>query len=430
MPTWPLAAILVPYPVWWALGLGDFVFLILAVPLAITLIGRDIRVGKGFGLWLGFLAVVGVSALALVADAPNAVPGGTGGRLLTYGYRLAWYAAATVALLYAATVPERDLPFQRVSRWLAWMFVVTTAGGLLGVLAPRFGFTSVTELLLPRSLASNPFLHTLIHPATADVEDVLGYPQARPRAPFAYANSWGANFSFFLPFFLYSWCRPGSGWRRWAAVPVLAVAAVAVVWSLNRGLWIVLLIGLGYGLVQMHRRHGPRIWPRVVPVLALVLVVLAFSPLAATVSERLDNPHSNGRRGELAEQTVQSMLTGSPVIGFGNVRDVQGSFASIAGGATADCRGCGVPPLGTQGHAWLVLFSQGLAGAALFFGFFLGCLRRSFRGRDPATVIGVAVVLFFLVETFVYDTLGSPFFTVMLAIGLMYRAARTPQETP
>jgi hypothetical protein len=80
--------------------------------------------------------------------------------------------------------------------------------------------------------------------------------------------------------------------------------------------------------------------------------------------------------------------------------------------------------MGTQGQTWLVLFSQGLIGLVLFFGFFAIRLVRHLRSRNPITMVGLAVLLFFLAESFVYDTLGAPLFTLMLALGLMWRADR------
>ena len=55
----------------------------------------------------------------------------------------------TVLLVYAGNLDRRELPQQRLVRLLAWLFVVTVAGGLLGMVAARFEFTSPVELLLP-----------------------------------------------------------------------------------------------------------------------------------------------------------------------------------------------------------------------------------------------------------------------------------------
>jgi predicted membrane-bound dolichyl-phosphate-mannose-protein mannosyltransferase len=90
-----------------------------------------------------------------------------------------------------------------------------------------------------------------------------------------------------------------------------------------------------------------------------------------------------------------------------------------------------VPPLGTQGQAWLVVFSQGLLGAVLFYGFFLRRLMAHALSRRTTVVFALPVVVFFLIETLIYDTLGSPLFTVMIAVGLMWRAdyASSPPRT-
>ena len=82
-------------------------------------------------------------------------------------------------------------------------------------------------------------------------------------------------------------------------------------------------------------------------------------------------------------------------MGFGSTRDVQGSFASIAGASTPDCSACGVPPLGTQGHLWGVIFSQGLVGAALFLAFFALALSRCWRCRTTAETLCTFVLAFF-----------------------------------
>ncbi|TWD83281.1 hypothetical protein FB561_4442 [Kribbella amoyensis] len=426
--SWPLSALFLGFPLWWVLGIADFAFFLAAIPMAWSLISRrTVLAPRGFGWWIGFLVVVLVSGTMLTTDAPFSTTGPLGGSLLTFCYRLCWYLAVTVVLLYVGNTSSKDLPTGKVVRLLAYMFVVTAFGGLLGVLMPHLEFSSLLELVLPKSVANNRFLHALIHPATADIQNVLGFAQPRPRAPFAYANSWGANLSFFLPFFLYSWFSKDAGWRRIAGWPVLAVAAVPVVYSLNRGLWGVLVVGALYAVVQVIRLRGFNAVVWLAPVAAIAVVAILISPLPGMISERFAHQHSNDRRGELAFKTVESTVKGSPLIGFGNTRDVEGSFGSIAGGATLGCPACAVPPFGTQGHLWLVVFAQGLLGTFLFLAFFLVRFARHVRSREPVTIIGLAVLLFFLIEIMVYDTLGSPLFTLMIALGLMWRTDREAQ---
>ncbi|REF35699.1 hypothetical protein [Thermasporomyces composti] len=423
LPGWPLTVLYLGFPLWWALGLATFMFVLVAVPMAIHLLARpQVRAPRGFGPWLAFLAWMLAGVTMLWADAPGAEPGGGGpGRLLVFGFRAAMYVAATVTCLYVLNADEHDLPTRRVVRLLASMFVVTTCGGLLGVVAPTLEFRSPMEMLLPRGIATNEFVSRLIHPAVADVQTILGYAEARPIAPFAYANSWGANFSLFLPFFLLAWLGRDAGWRRAVAPFVLVISLVPVVYSLNRGLWLALGVGVCYLALRLVQMGYHRAFAALVGTLLVGAVTFLVSPLGAMALRRLESPHSNDRRERLAVETVRSVLEGSPLLGFGSTRDVQGSFFSVAGGATPDCPACGVPPLGTQGQLWLVIFSQGLVGLALFLAFFSRQLAAAWKDTSPLAVAVCCVLVFFGIELLVYDTYDAPMVTVMIAIGLLAR---------
>jgi hypothetical protein len=419
---WPLTLLVVAFPLWWALGLASIMPVLVAIPMAVHLYRRHpVRMPDGFGWWLIFLACVALSVAMLFVDAPGAVPGGGPSRLIVFTYRLLWYVACGIVLLWIANRDERELPTLRVVRLMSWMFIITVLGGLLGVLAPNLEFTSAVEALLPGGLRSNAFVRSLVHPASAAVQSILGSASPRPIAPFAFANSWGANLSMFLPFFLVGWLGRDAGWRRSLAPVVLVLAAVPIVLSLNRGLWLSLALGIVYFVVRLVLRGRMVALVGALIVVAVAGVVFLASPLGEMTANRLETPHSNDRRGELLTATVTSTAQGSPVLGFGSTRDVQGSFASIAGGATPECPACTVPPLGTQGQIWLVLFSQGFVGLFAFLAFFGGQFARHWRSRTTVEAIGVCLLLFFGLQLFVYDTLGMPMYTMMIAIGLMWR---------
>lgn len=419
---WPLTLTLLGFPLWWALGLHSVLpILITAVMLDQLVRRRRIALPTGFVAWALLLVWVAMGVFLLWADAPGAVPGGGPTRLLVFLYRASWYAAATVLLLWVANLRERELSSRWVHQLLGYMFVVTTVGGLAGLLWPTFEFRSVLELALPGGLSQNALVQAIVHPGLADIQSVLGRETPRPKAPFAYANSWGSNLALFLPFFVVAWIRNGARWQRTAAPFVLTAALLPTAFSLNRGLWACLVIGV-VGLVVLQLRKG-RLGPLLAAAAALVCaaVLLAASPLGTLVQERLDNQHSNERRSQLLSQTFWSTVEGSPVFGFGSTRDVQGSFASIAGGSAADCSACGVPPLGTQGHLWMVLFSQGLVGAVMFSAFFAIALWRTWRCRTLNETLCTFVLVFFALQVLIYDTLGMPLFTVMIAIALVAR---------
>jgi hypothetical protein len=425
-PGWPMSALFLGFPIWWAVGLPNFILPMLVVPMAVQLVRQaPIRLPRGFITWLLFLVWVLAGFFTLQLDAPGAIAGAGGsGRIMTWGFRLVLYISVTIVLLYVGNSSERDLSTLRVCRLLGYMFVVTAFGGVLGMLAPHFQFVSPVEALLPHAARANAFIDSLVHPKSAEVQTILGYAEARPIAPFTYANSWGANFSLYLPFFLYTWLGPTAGWRRKVAPLILLIALAPAIYSLNRGLWGAVAVGIAYVAIRLALKG--RIWALQGIILAGLVLALVFvlSPLSSIVQERLAHPHSNARRGSLASLTIDSTLGGSPVFGYGTTRNLQGSFASIAGGATVQCGGCGVPPLGTQGEMWSIIFFNGIGGAGLFIAFFVYRFFRHWRDPSPLAIAGCVTLLMSAVEWFVYDFSGMPMTTMMIAIALMWRSER------
>jgi hypothetical protein len=160
---------------------------------------------------------------------------------------------------------------------LSVLGLATIAGGYLGMLAPRFEFTAPLEYLLPAGLAADPFMQTLVHPASAQVMDIFGYDSARPKAPWEYTNVWGYMTSLLLVWaavlLLGRWNTPL--WVRWGLPVAMVLAVVPVVHSLNRALWAGLALSLLYaGSVALRRG-------RVLPVAVCALDEAAAKSLLA-----------------------------------------------------------------------------------------------------------------------------------------------------
>ena len=431
LPGWPLVVLLAGYPLWWLLGLGTLGFLIVAVPMAYYLARLPvIRVPRGFGLWLLFLGWVVAGVTTLWAEAPGAKDVAGLGRLIPFSYRLVWYLAVTIFLLYIGNTSERTLSSRRIVRLMGWLFIITVIGGYAGKFFPSLEFTSLVERVLPDPLAQNQLVQIVAHPATAQVQDILGYNVARPMAPFSYANDWGANFGLLLPYFVLAWRVYDSGWRR-KVFPLAALLALPpVIFTLNRGLWLGLAAMGGYVLIRFAMQGRVMMVTTLVAGGLLAALVVAFSPLGQLLSERLANPHSNAGREQLSERAVEATLKGSPVLGFGAPREVQGTFYSIGGGPTPACPDCRPPQLGTQGHLWLLIFAHGFVGAALFIGF---VYYRFGRGlRDP-TATGLALTsigVFLAVVALVYDLVSPSLAFVMITLGLLWRRDNELSDAP
>lgn len=420
-PGWPLTATLAGFPIWWVLGISNFIGHLAALVMIVELVRmRKVRVPKTIGVWFLFLIWVAAGVLVLQVAAPYAVPSTSSGRYFTFAYRFGWYLSGTVALIYIGNMRE-TLSSARIVRAAAALFITIVGGGWLGVLAPHISIQSILELLLPGSVANNEFVNFLIHPQIVQdyARAVAEYP--RPSAPFGYANIWGLNFACFLPFFLLAWFGPDAGWRRKLGPIILLFALVPAVLSLNRGMWLaVIAMAVVVGVRSAVRGHF-RALAALAAGMMLALALVVVTPLGSLVLDRLQNPQSAQTRSNVADTTVASVLEGSPVIGFGSTRDPANAFYSVAGGDSPNCPECGPPALGTQGHLWLVLYSQGIIGLTLFLWFHGVWLVRGLRLASGVATAASCLLIAQAVTLLIYDSLGIATFAALMAIGLIWR---------
>jgi len=421
-PGWPLVVLYIGFPLWWALGLAQLIFFAMAAAMAVILRKqRPLKVPHGFALWALFLVWMLAGVFLVKANAPGTVPGGGIGRVAGFTVWAGWYFAITIAMLYVANT-ARQVPTQKIVRLLGWMFVVTTGFGVLAVLAPTLEFQSPMELILPKQLVSTNFVRTLVHPSLASASDFLGYQQPRPTAPFPYSNAWGNNLALYMPFFILGWFGRDGGWRKKVGPVILIAAIFPITFSLNRGLWISLALAAVYAAVRLAVNGRGRALQLLIAAVVIGGIVFVSSPLYDTIVLRVETPHSNDRRAGTAETVVGVAAEGSPFVGYGTTRTMQGSFSSLAGGETASCHQCAAPPLGTQGFMWRLVLTTGFGGTILCLAFFGYQFLRRARGPNPLHVATCTVMLVAVLCFFVYDSLGSAMFTALIAIGLMARS--------
>ncbi|MEU8237834.1 O-antigen ligase family protein [Actinoplanes missouriensis] len=425
LPAWPVAGILLLYPLWWALGLGVLIFPLMAAPMLFLLVrrraaGRPLRLPPGFAWWAIFLIAAVVSIAALGADPTGTVVERASDRLPAVVYKLSMYLSLTVLLLYAGNLTEAELSRRRLVRLLAGMFVLTVAGGLLGMVAGTFEFTSPVEWVLPSGVRNKGFIRSLVHPYAAQIMDLVGGEKPRPAAPWGYTNTWGNNFCLLAGFLLVAAWASRSAGKKALALLCLAISAVPAVASLNRGLW----IGIGVLVVYVAIRYvlAGRVW-----ILGVVLAaagalaaVLTATPLGDTVQARLDNGKSNGVRSYLIERALDGFAE-SPVIGYGGTRDTLGGRNSIAVGESAGCERCGNFTVGGNGQLWQLLYAHGAVGTAGYLGFFGYGLWRFRRDRSAIGVAASGALVTSFSAMLWYNSLVTPLAFMVLAYALLWR---------
>jgi len=437
-PAWPVTALLAGYPLWWALGVADYLPVVLAVPMAARMYAwhahgyRRIRVPPGFTLWLLFLLCVLAGAAALALTAPGTIASPVSNRVISYTVRAGGYLGVTVLLIFVGNLTERELPRQRLAWLLGLVALYAIAGGVGGVLFANFHFTSPLAQLIPHRLQdSNLVLQAQLHPGLSQVQNVLGVAKGRPDAPFTFTNQWGNCLALLLPWLLVAWVLRGTRTERLVATAALVIVIVPVIYSLNRGLWIGLLAGSCYLGLRLAAR-GRLALLTLFAVIAIAAVVIVATPLQGIISQRLANGRSDASRASLSAAAAAAALS-SPVIGYGDTRHQQGSVRSVSVGRSAACPNCGNVTIGGNGQLWMLLICDGFPGTALYLGFFgYGCWRYR-RDTTPYGLAGVLVLLLTFVFMFAYNAIGAPLAFTMLAYALLWRndqASRHPAWPP
>ncbi len=403
---WPIYVLFGLFPLWWLLGLGALIWPIIAVPaaLALTLRGH-VRIPRGFGLWLAFLAWMLGSALML--DQPT--------RLISFAFRAILYLSATVLFVYVYNTSRQDLPVRRAAFAMTLMWVLVVVGGYLGLKFPTVSLHTPTEALMPKGLLANEFVHDLVRPKFAQV-DKLGRYTPRPQAPFTYTNEWGSNYALLLPFLFIALATLRSGPLRTGLFLLLPISLVPVFLSLNRGLWLSLGAGLLYVAFRSATHGRVRTMTGVMLLIALAVAVATVLPVRELIGGSKAKTESTTSRLTLYEETIQATLQ-SPLLGYGAPRQ------STQGGQ---------PDVGTQGQLWMVLYSHGIPGAAFFVLWLVSAAWRLRRGRAGPVLWAHVILLMAIMQMPFYGMLPVELQTVMVAAGLGFREleVRPPAAAP
>lgn len=378
-PAWPIWAFTAGMPFAYLLGVHAFVWCLPAVVFGARILSdRSTRFPRTSLPLLAFLGWIVLSAAMI----------GTGSGLVLFGYRWLLFAGALASLVWLVNVSRERVPSQLIVDWLAALWIVLVVAGYLGIVLPELVQKSPFQLALG-PLGDVSFVDEITRWRFAETQGFLGYQVARPSAPFNATNGWGAALGILTPFFVHSWIVQPDRRRRRRGFVLAAFAVYPVVMSINRGLW----ISLGVGLVYFAARKALRgkFGPFLVLVGSLVAVValLVVTPAGTLVADKLDkSDRSNASRSNLYELAFEGAQR-SPLIGNGAPQHAEGAPP-------------GMPPVGTHGMLWYLMFVHGFVGLGLFLTWLGAEIFRSGRVRTTdgwwthlALVIGLVQVPFY-----------------------------------
>jgi len=394
-------------PVFWLLGLRDFSWMVSALLMAAVLgLRRRVEVPPLFGLWLAFLLWVCLSVVGL----------DTAGRMVGFTYRLLLYLAATVVLLYVYNAVRSGLAIGRVAMVMTWLWFIVVVGGVLGWLFPTYVLPTPMSVLLPQGLVANEIIADMINPGLAQVAGSAQGIAPRSAAPFAYTNNWGNAYSLLMPF-VFIYLGEAARWtaRHRVVVALVVVSLVPALLTLNRGMFLALGVGAVYAALRFTSRGYTRGLAFLITGAVAVAAFLVVFPVTDLLEQRLETSSTNESRQAVYQEAFDRTLT-SPMLGWGAPRASENP---------------GAPAVGTQGQFWMVLFSHGFVGAALFFGWMLWVCLISFRFRNPTQLWVHVVLVMATLEIFYYGNLGAGLVITMVAIGLIDPTrARTAGDEP
>jgi polysaccharide biosynthesis protein PslJ len=377
--TWPIWAMTAGMPLAYLFGVHGFVWCLPGLVFGARILSdRNVRFPKSTLPLLAFLGWTILSATMI----------GSGTGIALFAYRWLLFAGALTSLVWLVNVPRERVPSEQIVNWLAALWILLVAFGYLGILLPNFVEKSPFQVLLG-PIGDVGFIDEIARWRFAETQGFLGYQIARPSAPFNATNGWGAAMGILTPFFVHSWIVQPDRARRRRGYLIGVAAVYPMLVSVNRGLWISLAVGLVYFAARKALRGQLGPFLVLVGTLVAVTALLVVTPAGKLVADKLDkSDRSNDSRSNLYEQAFEGAQQ-SPLIGNGAPRRAEGAPP-------------GMPPVGTHGMLWYLMFVHGFVGLVLFLTWLGGEVLRSGRVRTAdgwwthlALVIGLVQVPFY-----------------------------------
>ncbi len=339
--------------------------------------------------------------LSLTMIPPSGLP------LFTYRWLL-WVGCLTT-FVWVLNVDESMVPSQRLVDWLAALWITLVAFGYLATLLPELAAPSPLGYLVG-PLKNVEFVARLSEWRFAETQKFMGYPVPRPAAPFGSSNAWGSAMGILTPYFLKSWIIDVSPQRRRRGVMIGLVAVYPILISVNRGLWLSLIVGGVYFAARRALRGKFTALALLMVGVLVVAALLVLTPAGGLVTDRLEkSDKSNSARSSLYERAWQGALE-SPLVGHG---------APVFAPDLPE----GTPPVGTHGLIWYLMFLHGFLALGLFLAWLAIEVFKSGTLRTPLAW-WVHLSLIATVVQMPYYGLMPHLVIVGLSVGLAHREAR------
>lgn len=405
LPRWPFAAMFVPFPIWWALGIAEAAWIPLALIMAGYLAARGrVQVPRGFALWLFFLVMVALSVISI----------DSGGRLIGFTYRAMLYLTVTIVFVYVYNA-RRSLTTKYVLGVLVLFWLAVVAGGYLGIVAPDFSFRTPLSYVLPAGLQANELVgEMVVRRATQHNPESYLQIEPRPAAPFLYTNGWGNVYSLLMPVVIAYLIQVRGTMRHRLVLLAIVASLPPAILTLNRGMFLGLAVALAYAVFRLALMGRMRALIALSGVMGVGIVAAVALDVTGRLNDRLEQSSTTEDRANLYSETITRTLS-SPLFGYGAPRPSETP---------------GAPSAGTQGHVWMVLFSHGFPAIFLFLAALIYFVVVTARTRSTTELALHTMQLVILVEVFYYGVLPNGLILSFTAAALLMRPPEPPPSPP
>lgn len=398
-PGWIVFALFSLNPLWWLLGFGDISWCIMAIPLWIWVITRhNFVMPPSVGLFIAYIlwTVLTITQLDRAS------------RLFAFGFRLTSMLTAAALAIYVFN--ERRVTREKFADWISWFWIAAIIGGYLGLIIPsqRLPFT-LASVVLPKAIKANELVNNMIRPGFAQQQDQFGVAAVRPKTLFPFTNEWGGNVGLLTPFFVVSWVMSEIKRRRIVGWIALVLAMVPIVKSVNRGLWLSLIVFAVIYAVRAVFSGRPAVLVLMIVVGVAITTIILATPLKTVIVERLSSERSTDARAGIYKEAFEGAKA-SPVFGNGGPRPSKNPYS---------------PPIGTHGQFFLVMFAHGFIGLGLYLAWSVASVMSAFQRIDRFSIVISITVVMGALQMFFYNLMPQSLPIMLVALGL---ACRPPDQ--
>jgi len=230
-----------------------------------------------------------------------------------------------------------------------------------------------------------------------------------------FTNDWGGNYALLVPFLLAAWTENHRIARNTIVRLLVPLSLIPVIFSLNRTLWLCLIVTLVYSGARFAARGKKGGFQAICAVAIIGYLMFNYGPTGQLISDRAKVAHSNQGRSILYNEAKDSVMK-SPMMGYG--------------GPKPSVRNPNLPPVGTQGQFWLVFFSHGFPGAFFFVAYFVYATWRTRRAKTNAALWCHIVLLLAVIQMPFYGLLHMQMHILAVAFALASREMIDPDIPP